>query len=55
MRHVIVFDSHAGAWAVVDVRAARMVVSYHPDESEARRAAEESEREWPDPLAAAAE
>ncbi len=55
MRHIVVYDPHADSWAVVDIRAARMVVSYHSDADQARKAAEEIEQRWPDPFAAAAE
>jgi len=52
MRHIVVYDTHEKAWAVVDTRAAHMVVSFHRSARAARAEATHQEKSWPDSLGA---
>ncbi len=47
MRYSVVYDDLVAQWAVVDTRAAGLVITIHGDKDSAEAAAEREERTWP--------
>lgn len=48
-RYSVVYDDLVAQWAVVDSRAAGLVIAFHEDEEAANQAARDEEVAWPDP------
>lgn len=47
-RYSVVYDDLVAKWAVVDTRAAGLVIGFHEQEEAAQSAAEVEESTWPD-------
>lgn len=47
-RYSVVYDDLVAKWAVVDTKAAGMVINFHELEEAAQTAAQHEETTWPD-------